>query len=371
MQDLKFAIRQLLKHRGFSIVVVLTLALGIGTNTAIFSLVNGILLKPLPYANPEQLVQVWEDPGSGTRKNTLSPGVFLDWRTQNTTFEGLSLTNETNMNLTGTGEPERLAGLRMSSNGLEMLRARPVLGRTFALDEDQPGKSKVVVLTYRLWQRRFSADPTVVGRTVNLNLEPYLVIGVLPPDFLPWEKPEFVVPFALTSADAQNRRMHYLRAIGRLRAGVTVAQARAELNTIVDRLRPQYPSFKKNWGATILPLREEITGAIESTLWILLGAVGFILLIACTNVANLLLSRAFARRKDVAIQVLRPAASPLRHDSRPAHLLFNFAAWNLFFSPPRVAPRADQERTVGRCLCKPAISPKPHTASFLARFRFI
>ncbi len=302
MHDLKFALRQLLKHRGFTAVVVLTLTLGIGANTAIFSLVSGILLKS-PYDDPDQLVQVWEDPGTGTRKNTLSPGVFLDWQTQNTTFEGLSLANETNLNFTGSGEPERLEGLRMSANGLSLLRAKPLLGRIFAPDEDRPWKNKVVVLTERLWQRRFGADPNIVGRTVNVNLEPHTVIGVLPANFLPSDESEYVVPFPFPSEQSQNRGMHYLRAIGRLKSGVTVAQARAELNTIAERMRVHYPQSKKRWGATVVPLHEEITGEIAPTLWILVGAVGFVLLIACTNVANLLLARAFARRKDVAIQL--------------------------------------------------------------------
>jgi predicted permease len=302
MHDLKLALRQLLKHRGFTAVVVVTLTLGIGANTAIFSLVSGILLKS-PYDDPDQLVQVWEDPGTGARKNTLSPGVFLDWQTQNTTFEGLSLANETNLNFTGSGEPERLEGLRMSANGLSLLRAKPLLGRTFAPDEDRPGKNNVLVLTERLWQRRFGADPNIVGRTVELNLEPHTVIGVLPANFLPSDESEYVVPFPFPSEHSQNRGMHYLRAIGRLKSGITVAQARAELNTIADRMRMHYPQSKKRWGATVVPLHEEITGEIAPTLWILVGAVGFVLLIACTNVANLLLARAFARRKDVAIQL--------------------------------------------------------------------
>src|SRR6266568_2732112 len=177
LKDLRYAFRQLLKNPGFTTVAVLTLALGIGANTATFSVVDGVLLKPLPYEEPGQLVQVWEAPGPGGR-NSVSPGAFLDWREHSTVFENLSLRQHTDMNLTGEGEPERVGGLAMSAAGLQILRARPLLGRTFAPDEDQPGKDKVVVLTHRFWKRRLGGKTNIVGRAIRLSEQSYTVIGV-------------------------------------------------------------------------------------------------------------------------------------------------------------------------------------------------
>src|SRR2546426_7072215 len=270
MNDLKFAFRQLLKNPGFTAVAVLTLALGIGANTAIFSIVDGVLLKPLPYDQPGQLVYVWDVPGPGKR-NSASPGAFLDWREHGTVFESLSLRQNTDMNLTGDGEPERISGLAMSASGLQILRARPLLGRTFAPDEDQTGKDKVVVLTHGFWQRRFGGATNIVGRTIQLNDDSHVVIGVLPPRFLPWDKAEFVVPTAIAPGDANQRSAHWLQVIGRLKAGLTVEQAQAEMNAVAARLRPLYPSQKKDWGVTLVPMHEQITGDIKPTLLVLVG----------------------------------------------------------------------------------------------------
>jgi putative ABC transport system permease protein len=306
-QDVRYGLRMLAKNPAFTTIAVLALALGIGANTAIFSVVNAILLRPLPYKNPEQLVMVWENATHlGFPKNTPSPANFLDWRQQTTVFESMAAFAERSFNLTGVGEPERLDGRRVSANLFGLLGVRPIIGRTFVPQEDQPG-TKVVLLNESLWQRRFGGDPSVIGRALTLNNESYTVVGVLPgsvrlPAFGNW-RDQVWVPLAFPAEEAAGRGNHFLEVIARLKPGATLQQARAEMETIAARLAQQYPEQNTRIGAVVNPLHEEIVGNMKPALLILLGAVVFVLLIACANVANLLLARAAVRQKEIALRL--------------------------------------------------------------------
>ncbi len=306
LHDLKFAARHLLKSPGFTSIAILIMALGIGANTAIFSVVHAVLLEPLPFSDPDRLVQIWHVPPQssfpGMTQFSVSAANFLDWQKQNDVFSQMALYSGASYDITGHGKPETVLAGSVTSNFFSVLGVQPIYGRVFLPEEDQPGKNKEIVLTYKLWQSRYGSDPNVVGRTVTLDGTPYVIIGVMGPKMT---KPDFAqawTPLGLTAQEAAVRGEHHFMSVARLKSGVTLQQAQAEMNTISHRLEQAYPADDKGWGASVVSLRDDVVGDVRPALLMMLGAVAFVLLIACANVANLIFARVFSRRKEFAIR---------------------------------------------------------------------
>ena len=303
-QDFRFGLRSLLKRPGFTAIALLALALGIGANTAIFSLVNAVILQPLPYRDPDRLISVYGTRNRSTQ-GSVGPTDFLDYRSQNKTFEQFAASGSMMlpMNLTGSGEPERLNASIITGNYFDTFGVRPALGRGFSLENEKTGQDHVTVLSHAFWQTRFGGDPNIVNKTINLDGKAYEVLGVMPAEVVLPQPAQLWVPINFDAdPEMKMRNARFLRGIGRLKEGVTLDQAQTDTDLIAAQLEQQYPDSNTGWSLRLIPLREILVGGSRTMLFILFGAVGFVLLIACANVANLLLVRAAARQKEIAMR---------------------------------------------------------------------
>jgi putative ABC transport system permease protein len=303
LKDFRYGLRMLVKKPGFTLIAVIALALGIGANTAIFSIVNALLINPLPFPEIDRMVAVWEKlPSQGVARNETAIANYFDWRAQNNSFENLALYTWWNANLSGIEPPERLQGFIVTANFLETVRVKPALGRSFQPEEEQVGKDQVVILSNGLWKRRFAADPNIINQPITINGISRTVIGVMPEDYNYPMGMEVLVPTAYTPQQASNRGNHGSLTIARLKDGVSLAQAQSDMDVIAARLENQYPQSNTGRGVALFPLLTDTVRHYRAALTVISIAVGFVLLIACANVANLMLARATGRTKEIALR---------------------------------------------------------------------
>jgi putative ABC transport system permease protein len=303
LNDIRYAVRNLVKRPAFTIIAAITLALGIGANTAIFSSVYALLLKPLPFPELDRVVAVWDSyPSKGVLRNEVAMANYLDWKAQNQSFEQLALYSWWSTNFTGLDAPERIQGMTVTANFFDALGVKPIMGRNFTAEENEPGKDKVIVVTHNLWQRRFGGDPNIIGKTITLDSVAATIVGVLPEKFAYPANAELYGPIEISAKLAANRQFNSYYVVGRLKPGASIQSAQADIDNITARLEQQYPQTNTGSRATVFAIVADTVRKYEIGLWIGMAAVGFVLLIACANVANLMLARASGRQKEIALR---------------------------------------------------------------------